>query len=420
MGARAVWWRIAWRNLWRNARRTALTAAALAFGFLAAVVIVGISDGVTREMVENGTEVITGQIQLHSPDYRPERSLHETLGGREGIALDDLLDRVARVPGVTSAAPRVHAGGLISSGEETVAAGLMGIEPQAEARVSRVASALVLGRAPVIGAHEIMIGTEMARKLGVDAGDEVVLVAPAADGSMGNDLFRVVGVFHTGVAGLDGFQVVLPIDVLQDLLVLDRRRVHEVAVDLEDAWSAPLQAQAITSALGADAGLVVVEPWTEFRSELAEYASLAGAGNFVIVAIVFGMAIFGVANTMLMATFERRREFAVVRALGTTPASVARTVVYEGVMLGGLALLVGGLVTWPIMVWLHNSPIDLSRLFGDITMAGSVVRPLISADYSVEGPLISAVALFATSLLAALFPAYRSVRIPPADVLAGR
>ena len=297
---------------------------------------------------------------------------------------------------------------------------MMGIDPEPEARVSRIANALVQGRALELGQREIVIGTEMARKLAVGPGDEVVLVAPAADGSMGNDLYRVAGIFHTGVAGLDGFQVLVPIDVLQDLLVLDRNRIHEVAIDLEDAWSAPTQAQSITDALGPYGGVVTAEPWTEFRSELADYASLAGAGNLIIVGIVFTMAIFGVANTMLMATFERRREFAVIRALGTTPGSLARAVIYEGVMLGAVALVAGGLITWPIMVWLHNHPIDLSRVFEDISMAGSVMRPLIRADYSVAGPVISAAALFITSLLAALLPAYRAVRIPPADALAGR
>ena len=108
-----VWWRIAWRNLWRNPRRTVITASALAFGFMAAVVIVGISDAVTRDMVENGTKIITGEVQIHASDYRPERSLYATLGGREGVDLDALRSFASRVEGVRSVTVRVYGGGLV-------------------------------------------------------------------------------------------------------------------------------------------------------------------------------------------------------------------------------------------------------------------------------------------------------------------
>jgi ABC-type lipoprotein release transport system permease subunit len=141
--------------------------------------------------------------------------------------------------------------------------------------------------------------------------------------------------------------------------------------------------------------------------------------NGIIVGIIFVMAVFGVANTMLLGTFERRREFAVVRALGTQPASVAITVVYEGLIMGVLALAAGAAVSVPVLYWLHNYPPDLSNLFGDISMSGAVIRPVLRADYSVGGPLASAIGLLLTSILSALYPAYRAVKIPPADALAG-
>ncbi len=415
-----LWWRVAWRNLWRNPRRTVITASALAFGFLAAVLIVGVSDGIVQEMVENGTGIISGQIQVHAPGYRPERSLYSTIGGDAGVDVAALLESMDASPGVTGAAPRVYGGGLVSSGDETVAGVLLGIDPVREPTVSRVLSAVVRGRAPAPGARELLIGSEMARKLGVEPGAEVVLVAPAADGSLGNDLFVVSGVFRTGIAGLDGYQALLPIGALQDLLVLDRARVHEIAVSVADAWRARAAAEEVSARLEPWSDLVVVEPWTDFQSELADYTALAQAGNGIIVGIVFIMAIFGVGNTMLMSTYERRREFAVVRALGTSGGSVARTVVFEALMLGAMALALGALVTIPVMTRLHAHPVDLSGLVSDFTMAGSLVRPVIRVEYSVDGPALSAVALLLTALLAALFPAYRAVRVPPADALSNR
>ncbi len=419
-GGGAVWWRIAWRNLWRNRRRTVITAAALAFGFFAAVLMVGLSDGIVAEMIDNGTGLVSGQVQAHARGYLPKRDLYSTLGGDEGVDVARVLDIVARTPGVTAATPRVYGGGLLSAGKETSAGVLVGVEVSREAGVSRLLGSIRRGRAPAEGARELAIGTELARKLGVAPGDEIVVVAPAADGSLGNDLFRISGVFHTGMAGLDDGYAVLPIRTLQNLLALSPGRIHEVAASIADPWAADSVAAAAEAALGGAGIDVNVEGWPTYRPELREYASLALSMNWVIVAIVFIMAIFGVANTMLMGTFERRREFAVVRALGTAPGGIGRTVVYEGLILGAMALLGGVLLTVPIVIWFHRAPPSVGFLFGDFTMGGALLRPVLRVEPSVHAPVLSAIALLATAVLAALYPAWRATRVPPADALAGR
>ena len=420
MDDRWIWWRLAWRNLWRNRKRTLITASALAFGYLASVTMIGIWHGIVAEMIETGTNLVSGQLQLHAPDYYPERSMYATLGGREGIDVDELVRLTRETPGIVAASPRVYGGGLVSSGSETVAGMLVGVDPDHEVEVTRLLATPVEGRAPRAGEREIFIGRDMADVLGVGVGGEVVLVAPAADGSLGNDLYRVSGVFETGMTALDGSLGILPIRSLQELLALPENRIHEVAVALEDPWTAAALGDSLAAAIGVR-GLdypVSPRPWTVFRAELAAYADLAGAVNGIIVGIVFIMAMFGVANTMLLGTFERRREFAVVRALGTGPSSVACTVVYEGLILGVVALTAGALLSVPVLYWLHNYPPDLSNLFGAFTMNGAVIRPVLRADYTVQGPLVSAVALLITSILSAFYPAYRAVKILPADALA--
>ena len=151
------WWRIGWRNLGRNRRRTLITVAGLAFGYLAVVLLVGWMEGLTAEMIESATNTITGQVQVHDVDYRPERKIYDTIGGRDGA------DVYALVRDVQS-------------------------DPAIEARVSVILNAIVEGGVPAAGANEIIIGAEMARQLAVGLGDEVVLIVPAADGSMGYDL----------------------------------------------------------------------------------------------------------------------------------------------------------------------------------------------------------------------------------------
>ncbi len=413
------WWRIGWRNLGRNRRRTLITALGLAVGYFAVVFMVGWADGLMSEMVENGTGLMTGQLQVHDVDYRPERKIYDTIGGREGADVRRIVEIVAADPAIEAAAPRVFAGGLVSSGEATRPGLLMGVDPELEPRVSRIMSSLVSGRIPQAAQREILIGSEMARQLSVAEGDEVVVVAPAADGSMGNDLFIVSGIFRSGLTELDASYAVLPIESLQLLIALPFHRVHEVAAATTDPWLAPEAAERIAASLAGTAEDTEVASWTELRPEMLDYVRLAEGWYFIVIVIVFVIAVFGVANTMLMATYERRREIAVMLALGTTPWRVTLTVLFEALALGLIALAVGACITFPLLAWWHNAPPDLSWIYGDFTMFGALVRPVLRVEYNFEMAAWAGVALLLTALLASLYPASRAARVPPADTLSG-
>ncbi|NIN71692.1 MAG: FtsX-like permease family protein [Gemmatimonadetes bacterium] len=417
--ASGPWWRIGWRNLGRNRRRTLITAAGLAFGYLAVVVLIGLMDGLTAEMIESGTGVLSGQLQVHDLEYRPERKIYDTIGGRDGADVERLVREIAADPVVEAAAPRVFAGGLVSSGESTVAGILMGVDPELEPGVSSLMNGIVRGRAPTAGTNQILIGTEMARQLEVDVGDEVILVAPAADGSMGNDLYTVSGVYQSGMAELDGSYAVVPLGTLQILVALDPGRIHEIAASVTDPWLAPEAADRLTAALSPLGLRVEVAAWTELRPEMLDYAQLADGWRFVVIFIVFAIAIFGVANTMLMATYERRREIAVMLALGTTPFSIVRSVLSEALALGILSLAFGAAITLPVMFWFHNAPPDLSWIYGEYTIFGALIRPRLRVEYHFAMALWTGVALLITALLASLYPAARAARVPPADTLSG-
>jgi ABC-type lipoprotein release transport system permease subunit len=259
----------------------------------------------------------------------------------------------------------------------------------------------------------------MARQLAAGVGDELVIVTQGADGSMGNDLFSVAGIFRTGLNELDGRFAVMPIADLQRLVVLDPGRIHEISVATADPSIAPEAAARLADALAPTGLDIEVAPWTELRPDLFEYVAIAETFYGVVFAVVFVIAMFGIANTMLMATFERRREFAVLLALGATPSKVVLAVLAEAVALGLLSLAVGAAVTFPLMVWWHTAPPDLSWLYGELTMFGALLRPTLRVEYTPAVWLWAAAALLATAVVAALYPAAKAARVPPADTLAG-
>ena len=412
------WPRIGWRNLGRYPKRTVLTALGLASGYFAVVFMVGWSEGITTEMVENATSLIGGQIEMYDAEYRPERSIYDTIGGREGTDIAALLRAVDGDTAVVAAAPRVYAGGLVSTGVATSPGMLMGVDIQREPRLSRFLDALPAGRLPRAGRNELLIGEVMAEQIAADLGDELVVVAPAADGSLASDLFTLVGLYRTGLVEFDGLFTVMAMGDLQSLVVLGPGRIHEIAVATADPWAAEATATRLDGSIAAD-GAIEIVPWTTLRPEMVEYVALAGSFYWIVLLVVYGIAIFGVANTMLMATFERRREFAVMLVLGATPLAIVATVLFEALAVGVLSLGIGAGITLPIMVWWHNAPPDLSWLDGDLTIMGALLQPSLRVEYNVSMWITAAVLLILTALLAALYPALRASRVPPADTLSG-
>ena len=413
------WWRVGWRNLGRNRRRTVVTALGLGVGYFAVVFMIAWAEGVSTELVENATSLVSGQIEIHDVDYRPDRSLYETIGGREGADVEQILRTIEADPSVVAVAPRVYASGLVSSGEATSAGVLLGVEPDREVALTRFLDPLVAGRLPERGRNEAVVGDEMARQLALSTGDELVVVTSGADGSMANDLYTVSGIFRTGLVEFDASTLVMPIDDLQALVVLGPARIHEIAVSTEDPSQADVTATRIATVLGAPEQAMEVAPWTELSPVLAEYVALADAMYWIFIVLIFSVASFGIANTMLMATFERRREFAVMLALGASPRSVVGTVLCEAVAIGVIGLGLGTAVTLPLLVWFSAAPPDLGWLYGSITVEGVLLRPSLRVGTNVPAWTWTTVGLIVTALVSAVYPAIRAARVPPADTLSG-
>ena len=416
------WRRIGWRNLGRNRKRTVLTALGLAVGFMACVLIVGWTQGIQSQMVESGTSLIGGQLEIQDAEFRPDRSLYDTIGGRDGTDVEALLRAIDADEAVIAAAPRVYAGGLVSSGEATTAGAFFGVDPAREVALTLFLDPLVDGVLPAPGANQLVIGDEMARQLDAGVGDELVIVASGADGSMANDLFTVSGIFRSGLLEFDAATAVFVLSDLQALTVLDPDRIHEVIATTSDFRLADATAERLARSLEAidtSGRPLAVNSWTELNPAMVEYVAVGESFHWIILVIVFSIAIFGVANTMLMATFERRREFAVMLALGATPRAVVGAVLWEALAIGLLSLAVGVAITMPLLFWWHNAPPGLGFLFDDVTLMGALLELDLRVEYNLPVTLYAAGALMLTAMLAAFYPAIRAARTPPADTLSG-
>jgi putative ABC transport system permease protein len=410
---------LAWRNLWRNPRRTLIAMAAIALGYAMLLFVACLMTGLRWQLIENGTRLVLSQIQLHAPGYYPNRPIQRTLGGGKGTDLGALLATIAADPRVYAAAPRVYGYGLASASHGSSAGvALLGVVPDQEPKVTVLDTQVVKGSYLTrLAPKSVVMGDKLVGVIGVEVGSEIVLVTQAADGSMGNDLYTVGGIFHTGLDALDRGLVLMSLSSLQDLLRLEPGRIHEVGIKLHDITEATTVAEALGAQL-SKALPVRVSAWPELAPDLAAYVQFNHGITVVLFFNFFLLAVIGIMNTMLMAVFARTRELGMLMALGMRPVQVVVLIMAEAVALAGAGLLLGGALGAPLLWYLQGHGLDLGGATGGaVSVAGVIVGHLWYGrqDFYAYGE--AAAGLAATALVSALYPAWRAAHLRPTEAI---
>jgi putative ABC transport system permease protein len=409
---------LAWRNLWRNRRRTFITMAAIAVGYAMLMFVACLMAGLRWQMIENGTCMVMSQIQVHAPGYYPNRSLQKTLGGRQGTDVGALLAAIASDGRVTAAAPRVYGYGLLSAAHRSAGVELMGVVPDLEPKITTLNQQIAKGSYLTAKVPKgVMIGDRLASTIGIGSGSEIVLLTQVADGSMGNDTYTVVGILHTGLDAVDRGLVLMSLSSLQELLQLAPGRIHEIGIKLNYTTAATNVAAALEIRLGKTVPVRVMA-WPELAPELANYVQFNHGVTVVLFFIFFLVAVIGVMNTMLMAVFERTREFGMLMAIGMRPAQMIGLIMTEAVGLALASLVSGAAVGVPLLWYLQEHGLDLGGATGEVvSVAGVVVGHLWYGRQDFLAYSQAAVGLAVTALISALYPAWRAAQLRPTEAM---
>jgi len=409
--------RLAWRNLWYNPRRTLIAMTAIGLGYAMLLFVACLMTGLRQQMIESGTGLLLSDIEVHAPEYYPDRPIQLTLGGRKGTDVGALVAAIAATPGVQAASPRLYAYGLVSGTHQSAGAEVLGVVPDLEQKVTVLQTRMVKGSYFNGGTPKgVVMGDKLAATIGVGLGSEIVLVTPAADGSTGNDLYTLAGMFHTGLDAMDQGLVVMPLASLQELLRLPPTRIHEIGIKLSDITASTTAAAALQTRLN-NAFPVRVMPWQELAPELADYVQFNRRVTFILFFIFFLSAAMGIVNTMLMAIIERTRELGMLMAVGMRPVHVVGLIVAEAGSLAGASLVLGGAVAFPLLWYLQVHGLKLGGEGRSISLAGIVVGPLWYGRQDFTAYIEAALGLALTALAAALYQALRAARFRPAEAL---
>lgn len=398
--------RIAWRNLWRNARRTGITLAAISTSTLVLIVTYGLIIGMMQQMEHSVTDMTVGQVQVHHPDYRAERSLYDTVA-EPGAVLETARDN--DIP----ATARAFGFGLLSSGTKSAGVQFRGIDPVSERAVSELHKHLSRGAfisdSP---RREVVLGRKLARTLNARVGTSLVVVVQAADGSLGNELFTVSGVLKSVGETLDRSAALIHRDDFAELFVFPGR-YHELAFNTA-GLRLPEEVKATLKPVTATDEILT---WRELMPALADMLATYEGSMFLFQLIFFLAAGLGVLNTMLMSTFERIPEFGIMKAIGASPWRVIKEVTAEAMLLGLCGSLVGGILGTALCRWLSVHPIDLSGFAEGFNTSGVAISAQWAATLTFDGVFWPVTLMWLVSVLAALYPAVKAARLDPVEAL---
>jgi ABC-type lipoprotein release transport system permease subunit len=400
-------WQIAYRDLGRNRRRSFFTLVAVAVGLALLIFINGLIAGVMHDAIENNIRLRTGHVQLRAPSYEEEKV---SLEWQDLLANgEDLAARARALPQVASAAPVLWAVGILNTAEDTTNLQVYGIDVTSDF-YAPVRDGLVAGE--FLAADDrsgILLGKRLADSMGLQPGSKVSLTLIDADGQPQEQIYTVRGLFRSGAVSYDENSVFLPLAKAQ-AVTNTAGRASAVTILLHNQDDA----EAVAAALATPD--VRALTWTELNQTFLQTMDVGLRFYLILDFIVMLVVAVVIANTLLMAVFERVREMGILAALGMKGRQIMGMFLLEAATLGLLGIVVGVVLGTAIVLYMTDHGIYMGE-----DVAGSVENIALGATmYTRLVPTTIAnlsLATLVVILLGSLYPAWFAARLEPAQAL---
>ncbi|MBF6631909.1 MAG: lipoprotein-releasing ABC transporter permease subunit [Comamonas sp.] len=378
----------------------------IALGVAALIIVLSVMNGFQKEVRDRMLSVVS-HIEIFAPN------------GQAMLDVDTTLRQAKQHPEVVGAAPFVAAQGLIARGEDMKGAIVRGIDPLLEGEVTELAAtnAQVL-QLLTPGTFNIVLGQELAKQLGVGAGDSVTLIAPSGQVTPAGVVPRlkqmtVAGTFDSGHYEYDSAMVMLHHEDAQRIFRLEGPT--GIRLQLKNLHEAPRVAQELA---GMITEFLYLRDWTQQNKTWFAAVQMEKRMMFIILTLIVAVAAFNLVSTLVMTVTDKRADIAILRTLGASPASIMGIFMVQGAMVGvigtfaGLALGLGIAFNIDVIVPAIEQALGATFLPKDIYLISKMPS---EPQYSDIMPI--AVISLILSFVATIYPSWRASRVNPAEAL---
>jgi ABC-type lipoprotein release transport system permease subunit len=403
---------IAWRNLWRNPRRTLIILTAIVIGISSMVVLSALSRGIMEGMVRNAINNLVGHVRIQDPGFRIDPSISRHLKDPDTIIAEigSLIPADARVN------RRIKVDGLLSTSREHIGITIVGIRPREEVGASFIGNPVYRGRMfEPDESNGLVVGEALLDRIDAKIGSKVVLMSQSETSENVSRAFRIKGTFKTELAQTEKSYVFVPLSILQKMLgVADG--VTEITISTKQGQLADHSALLAENINARIQGREVrAEDWRQMLPAMDAYLKMFNGFMLIWFVVVFVAMGFGLVNTMLMAVYERMREFGLQRALGMRSSLVVRLVMSETLLLLIIGAIIANALAFTLIYLMAQSGIDLSVFSQGTEMWGieRIIIPVVAAwdVYTANGVVL------VLGLLVGLYPALKAARFTPVETM---
>jgi lipoprotein-releasing system permease protein len=381
---------------------TIISVLGIAVGVTALVVVISVIDGFDRVLVER-TMGVFSHIQVR-PIYSPLTDPEAAVG------------RLKTIPGVKAASPIITQQTMFqaATGVEAPKQGgyIRGLDPYREPGVTTIMDNIVEGT-KMVGDHEIVLGSELARRLRVHPGDSVYAFGKIAKTATAPAIkltrFKVVGIFKSGLFDVDSGLAYTDLKSVQNLFRMDSE-VSAVHARLENADNAFVIKAQVEQALGP---AFDVQTWQEINPQFFQALWMEKVAMFVILLLIVLVAAFNIIGTLIMVVSQKTREIGILKSMGAGRGEILRIFLYHGFVIGivgtGLGMALGLRLCWFVE---HH----IEKIY---TLPDSIYWGIDRLPVDVEPVTVSVIVAssLAISVIAAIIPAVQASRMNPVEAL---
>ena len=343
---------IAWRNIWRNKKRTLITVSSVMLAVIIAVFMRSFQEGTYAKMIDNAVGQFTGYIQVHQKDYWNDKTLDN------GIELNDsLLQSIKSVKNVDGVNLRIESFSLASFKANTKGTLVMGVDPEQEKSMLNIEPKIIEGEYLKPDDKSILIGSRLASYLKIIVGDTLVLMGQGHWGQSAIGAFPVKGIVKMPAPDLDKQIVFMTLKESQQYFSFENGVTSIVVKFKDDVFT-----EQIVLDINAkiDTSQYAAIDWKEMTPEMLQQIEGDRIGGVFMIGILYMIIAFGVFGTTLMMTEERKKEFAVMVAIGTHKSKLMLISFYETIIMNLIGVVFGIILTIPLIIYFRENPIRMS------------------------------------------------------------
>lgn len=374
----------------------------VAIGVGALVVVLGVYNGLTTDMRD---KILGANAHGIIMSYVPSAFEHNP----------DLIARARAVDGVTGATPFVYTEVMLSAGNGVKGVVLRGIDPVSGPEVLSMLRDMNKGTVENLrkdGAAGIIIGDELAKRLGLIMGSRVNLLSPSGQKTTSGYAprirsFEVAGIFKTGMFEYDSSLAFITLDAARDVLGLPAGYLSGVEITVNDLFNADRIATRLQKALDSP---FYVRTWMEMNANLFAALKLEKIGMFILLTMVVLIGSFSIITTLVMLVMEKTRDIAIMMSMGATSRMIRRIFMLQGSIIGVIGTLLGYVFGLTVG--------ELLKRYQFIKLPDNVYTldhlPII---ITLSDVLIIGASAMLLCFLATLYPARQAARLQPAEAL---